>query len=44
MPLLIELMILFDVLIAVACFGVLVRYLQTHLGTTSVRELKRLVG
>jgi hydrogenase-4 component E len=44
MPLLIELMTLFDVLIAVACFGVLVRYLQTHLGTTSTRELKRLVG
>ena len=44
MPLLVELMTLFDVLIAVACFGVLVRYLQTHLGTTSIRELKRLVG
>ncbi|MGH7046246.1 MAG: hypothetical protein ACREE2_07635 [Stellaceae bacterium] len=44
MPLLIELMSLFDVLIAVACFGVLVRYLQTHVGTTSIRGLKRLVG
>ncbi len=44
MPLLIELMTLADVLIVVACFGVLVRYLQTHLGTTSMRELKRLVG
>ncbi len=44
MPLLIELMTLFDVLIVVACFGVLVRYLQTHLGTTSIRELQRLVG
>jgi hydrogenase-4 component E len=44
MPLLIELMILFDVLVVVACFGVLVRYLQTHAGTTSARELRRLVG
>jgi hydrogenase-4 component E len=44
MPLLIELMALFDVLIVVACFGVLVRYLQTHVGTTTVRELNRLVG
>jgi hydrogenase-4 component E len=44
MPLLIELMILFDVLMVVACFGVLVRYLITHVGTTSTLELKRLVG
>jgi hydrogenase-4 component E len=44
MPLLIELMILFDVLMVVACFGVLVRYLLTHVGTTSTLELKRLVG
>jgi hydrogenase-4 component E len=43
-PLLLELMILFDVLVAVACFGVLVRYLQAHVGTTSVSELRRLVG
>jgi hydrogenase-4 component E len=44
MPLLIELMLLFDVLIAVACFGVLVRYLTIHVGTTSTLALKRLVG
>ena len=44
MPLLIELVILFDLLIIVACFGVLVRYLLTHVGTTSALELNRLVG
>jgi hydrogenase-4 component E len=44
MPLLIELVILFDLLIVVACFGVLVGYLQTHVGTTSSLDLKRLVG
>jgi hydrogenase-4 component E len=44
MPLLIELVILFDLLIIVACFGVLVRYLLTHTGTTSSLALKRLVG
>ncbi len=44
MPLLIELVILFDLLIIVACFGVLVRYLVTHVGTTSALELNRLVG
>lgn len=44
MPLLIELVILFDLLIVVACFGVLVRYLQARVGTTSSLALKRLVG
>jgi hydrogenase-4 component E len=44
MPLLIEMVILFDLLIIVACFGVLVRFLQTHAGTTSSLGLKRLVG
>lgn len=44
MPLLIELVILFDLLIIVACFGVLVDYLLTHVGTTSTLRLKRLVG
>ena len=44
MPLLIEIVILFDLLVVVACFGVLVRYLLTHVGTTSSLELKRLVG
>ena len=44
MPLLIEIVILFDLLIVVACFGVLVRYLLARVGTTSSLELKRLVG
>ncbi len=44
MPLLIEMVILFDLLIVVACFGILVGYLLTHVGTTSTFELKRLVG
>jgi hydrogenase-4 component E len=44
MPLLIEMVILFDLLIIVACFGVLVNYLLTHAGTTSSLQLKRLVG
>ncbi len=44
MPLLIELVILFDLLVVVACFGVLVRYLVTHAGTTSSLQLKRLAG
>jgi hydrogenase-4 component E len=44
MPLLFELVILFDLLIVVACFGVLVSYLLTHVGTTSTFDLKRLVG
>lgn len=44
MPLLIEVVILFDLLIVVACFGVLVRYLQNRVGTTSSLHLKRLVG
>ncbi|MHB1586854.1 MAG: hydrogenase [Acidiferrobacteraceae bacterium] len=44
MPLLIELVILFDLLVVVASFGVLVRYLMLHVGTTSTLGLKRLVG
>ncbi len=44
MPLLIELVILFDLLVAVACFGVLARYLVEYAGTTSSLELRRLVG
>jgi len=44
MPLLLELVILFDLLVVVACFGVLVRYLEIHAGTTSILALKRLVG
>jgi hydrogenase-4 component E len=44
MPMLFELVILFDLLIVVACFGVLVRYLLVHVGSTSSLDLKRLVG
>jgi hydrogenase-4 component E len=44
MPLLIEIVILFDLLIVVACFGVLVGYLITHVGATSSLELRKLVG
>jgi hydrogenase-4 component E len=44
MPLLIEMVILFDLLIIVACFGTLVGYLLTHVGSTSSLDLRRLVG
>ena len=44
MPLLIEIVILFDLLIIVACFGVLVGYLLTHVGATSSLKLRKLVG
>lgn len=44
MPLLIEIVILFDLMIVVACFGVLVQYLLSRVGTTSTLNLKRLVG
>jgi hydrogenase-4 component E len=44
MPLLIELVILFDLLVVVACFGVLIRYLLAHAGTSSAHDLRRLVG
>jgi len=44
MPLLLELVILFDLLIIVSTFGLLIRYLHRELGTTSSRELTRLVG
>jgi len=44
MPLLIEIVILFDLLIIVACFGVLIQYLVANVGSTSSRDLKRLVG
>ncbi len=44
MPMLIELAILFDLLVAVACFGVLARYLMEHAGTTSSLKLRRLTG
>ena len=44
MPLLLELVILFDLLIIVLTFGMLMRYLQIHAGTTSSRHLQKLVG
>ena len=44
MPMLIEIVILFDLLVVVACFGVLVRYLLAHVGSTSSLDLNRLVG
>jgi hydrogenase-4 component E len=44
MPILIELVVLFDLLVAVACFGVLVRYLLAGVGSTSSFDLRRLVG
>jgi hydrogenase-4 component E len=44
MPMLIELVVLFDLLVVVASLGVLVRYLVAHVGTTSSHDLRRLVG
>jgi hydrogenase-4 component E len=44
MPLLLELVILFDLLVVVACFGVLVRYLVRHVGSTNTMQLRKLVG
>lgn len=44
MPLLLEIVILFDLLIIVACFGLLVQYLMSHVGSTSSLALRRLVG
>ena len=44
MPMLLELVILFDLLIIVSTFGLLVRFLKTAVGTTNTRELNRLVG
>ncbi|MGP8432955.1 hydrogenase [Paraburkholderia fungorum] len=44
MPMLLELVLLFDLLVIVVCFGVLVRYLVAQVGSTSSRELRRLVG
>lgn len=44
MPVLIEIVILFDLLVVVACFGILVRLLASHAGSTSSLQLKRLIG
>lgn len=43
-PMLIEIVILFDLLVAIACFSVLVKHLKTHIGSTSAQELNKLVG
>ncbi len=44
MPMMIELVLLFDLLVAVACFGVLVRYLVGVVGATDSKALRRLTG
>ncbi|MDE2150596.1 MAG: hydrogenase [Gammaproteobacteria bacterium] len=44
MPTLIELVVLFDLLVAVVCFGALVGFLVREVGSTSTRDLNRLVG
>lgn len=44
MPLILELVILFDLLVIVVTFGILVRYLKTDAGSTDSRALRRLVG
>ncbi len=44
MPLFIEIVLLFDVLIMVLCFGLLARHLQVQIGATSATALRRLVG
>jgi hydrogenase-4 component E len=44
MPLMIELVLLFDLLVAVTCFAVLVRYLMASVGTTGSQALQKLVG
>ena len=41
MPLMIELVLLFDLLVAVTCFAVLVRYVLTSVGATSSDALQR---
>lgn len=43
-PMFIEIVILFDLLVAIACFGVLVKHLKVHIGSTSAHELDKLVG
>lgn len=44
MPMLLELVILFDLLIIVLTFGVLIRYLKEHAGSTNAADLTRLSG
>ncbi len=44
MPLFIEIVLLFDLLIMVLCFGLLARHLRANLGATSATALRRLVG
>ena len=44
MPLLIEIVILFDLLVIVACFGVLVRYLLSHVGDYEFPQAQAIGG
>lgn len=44
MLLMIELVLLFDLLVVVVCFGVLVCYLLIYIGSISSYELWRLIG
>jgi len=44
LPVLLELVIVFDLVLIVVALGMLVRYLKTEAGTTSSRELQKLVG
>jgi len=43
-PLFIELVILFDLMVAIACFSVLMNHLKANVGSTSAAELNKLVG
>lgn len=43
-PFLLEVVILFDLLIIVMTFGLLGQYLKTHAGSTSSKDLQKLVG
>lgn len=44
MPIFIELVILFDLLVVIASFGALVNYLHAQVGSTSTAKLNQLVG
>jgi hydrogenase-4 component E len=44
LPVLLELVVVFDLVLIVMALGMLVRYLKTEAGTTSSRELQKLVG
>ncbi|MCL4541016.1 MAG: hypothetical protein M1396_01545 [Chloroflexi bacterium] len=44
LPILVGILILLDVLVAVVVFGILIRFLDTRLSTTSTHELSQLKG